>query len=943
MIIKNINDVTLSNDITIIVPSYKEIYYKKKYINKNYNFITLRNYLLKEYDGSKTLISDYENYLIMYKALSMVSSSLSNYKEYVSFNFVNDLLSTYNDFFDYELIDNDKINDIKKIYKKYEELLDENNFINDRLLKEYMLNNHEFEDDVLFLDLELPSKIDSLLIEKMNAVVIPSNVNNNYLKNMLGIDPVNKVYTNEFLYHEFNDIEEEVDFVLNDISKKVLEGYNYDDFVIVSNNIDQYYPYFDLLFNIPYNKEEKEGLLTSRFISIFNDILKGSFTCDNFVSLLKLGICKIDDKMVDKLDNYVYSWDLENDNFYAPFTYNPNGNKGNLNEYDKNDLKELNDAKEGILTPIKYLLENVIHENDKLSILRFFYTYLNEEGIMDKLYEKDYEGASNLVRALESINDYLNDYTTIHEVLGLLNVFDLVNKSNRVLNNAVLVCSLNDALYEDKKFVYLLDASIKSLETEFKASSLISYDDIKEENLIDLINNHNDKTHFLLSKLLDNKNVMITYHKLGIDLRLNDLSNLVSKLNLVNYSNDKNYNVNILKKEYASKLSNNLIYEENIFNNINISHKHDLNKRISKESAKKLYGNEINISPSSIESYAKCPFYHFCAYALRLKVKEKYIFDNRQLGTFVHYVLEQIIKNDLNEIDKDNLDYYVNKYSKNYLESNGKMVNEETKYVLKVLSKSTKEVIKNILNENDSSKFKPTYTEFKIGNNEVIKPVEIKLNDSIIKLSGTIDRVDTYEDDDNYYYRIIDYKTGKKEFKLDEVLLGLNLQMLLYLLAIKENGSNLTNKKVIPSGLLYYPALLKEEKEPRFSNKKDKSIKDRLIMNGIIDKDRLDLYGDDVTDYVKITSRNAISDEYLYDSKSLELIFNNVKNTLREISKKMLDGDIKIDPIGKDVDSCKYCKFSSVCAFDDKNDKKRKVDTHKNSEVIMMLEGDNNA
>ena len=526
MIIKSKEEIELSTNMVIIVPSYKEIYYKKKYINKNYNFMTFRNYLLNNYNGSKSLVNKYENYLIMYKALSLVFSKLSNYKNYITFNFVNDLLKTYDDFFSYDLINNEKINDLKIIYKKYEELLDEYNLINDKLLKEYMLN-YNYDDEVVFMDLDTPSYIDSLLIKKIDGIVVPNNINNNYLKRILGIKSIDKTFDNEYSYKEFNDIEDEVDFVLDDISKKLYNGNKPEDFIIVSNNIDEYYPYFDLLFNIPYGKKEQTGLLTSRFISLLNDILKGNFTCGNFISLLKLGIFKIDDTMVDKLDNYVYSWDLENDNFYADFTYNPNGNKKVFTDKDKELLDEINSAKRSILTPIKYLLENVVHETDKLSLLRFFYTYLNEEGIIDKLYEKDYEGASNLVSALESINDYLLDSTTIHEIMGLLNVFDLINKSNKSLSNSVATSNLNDALYENKKYVYLLNASKKSLETEFKASSLINYDDIKEDNLISLINDYNDKNYYLLSKLLNNDNVTVTYHKLGIDLRLNELSSFI--------------------------------------------------------------------------------------------------------------------------------------------------------------------------------------------------------------------------------------------------------------------------------------------------------------------------------------------------------------------------------------------------------------------------------
>lgn len=45
--------------------------------------------------------------------------------------------------------------------------------------------------------------------------------------------------------------------------------------------------------------------------------------------------------------------------------------------------------------------------------------------------------------------------------------------------------------------------------------------------------------------------------------------------------------------------------------------------------------------------------------------------------------------------------------------------------------------------------------------------------------------MDTYEADGRRYFRIIDYKTGHKDFDYAELLYGKNLQMLLYLFALE--------------------------------------------------------------------------------------------------------------------------------------------------------------
>ena len=78
--------------------------------------------------------------------------------------------------------------------------------------------------------------------------------------------------------------------------------------------------------------------------------------------------------------------------------------------------------------------------------------------------------------------------------------------------------------------------------------------------------------------------------------------------------------------------------------------------------------------------------------------------------------------------------------------------------------------------------------------------MRIDTGKGIVTVGGTIDRVDVYLGSDGCrYVRVIDYKTGHKSFRLPDVLLGLNMQMLVYLAALVESGREL------PAGVLYMP------------------------------------------------------------------------------------------------------------------------------------------
>ena len=943
--IKNINNLS---DYEIIIPSNYDLYYKELFVNENITFNTVRNFLINNYDGSKKLINDTQKYILMKQAFNSVKKSLLVYKDVTSSRFITDLINTYDDFKSYTLIKNDKTNDLSKIYGEYEKIILSNNLINEKLLLDEVMKNNHFTSKYLFLSVQLPSLDTIKLINKMKdegcVLLDCDSINNNYLKCKLGFDKKDVSLDKETYFKALNDIYDEVSFVNNLISKNIYEGLSYDDILIVCDK-DTYIPYFDLLLNHPFNNSKKTGVLTSRFIKILCDILSGCFSSDNFINLLKLGLFNISDKKIDSLDNYVYSWNLEDKNFYEDFTYNPTGNKKNFSSFDIKKLNSLNKIKDDVISPIRTLLENVINESDKTQILRYFYMYLDCEGIMEKLFEKDSEGALKLVNVFNDMNNYLNSNASFSEVIEVLKNISFESDKTEVYQDTITISNLEDFVLEGKKIVYFLGATNEFLPKEFKPSHLISSYDIDKDNLNELVLDNKNKWDYLFSHLILFKNVYVTTPKLGNDLKLKEASVMLNKVIKKDIEIAKIYDRKSMIKDYAIKLSNKKINKvcDDYFCKINEVNHHNLNLRIPSNTALKLYSKTLNVSPSSIETYAKCPFYHFILYGLKLKVKEKYLFDSREVGTFVHYLLENVIKNDIDNIKEENIYEIIKKYSLSYLKDNGKIMDNKTKYLIEELLKSTSNVINMIVSEQEKSRFKPTFFELKIDDNSTVTPLSVKLLNGTLNINGIVDRVDTYQDDENFYYRIIDYKTGEKKFRLDEVLMGLNLQMLIYLLAIK-NSHSFTDKKMIPSALLYYPALLKESKSSRglTLEEKEKSVYDRLKMNGIINSssDVLDLFGEDLKCYTDSFVRDKLSFEKVFSMDDINNVFEYMINTIKTIGNNILDGKISVSPV---EDGCKYCKFSSICKFDKKIDKTRKIKSYKNTEVYQMLEGDNNA
>ena len=942
-IIKNIDD----NSIIIVSPG-EEAYYKKKLLDINQKVCTLKNFIINNYDGFSNIASSEEEFLIMYNAYLSCKDNLTKYNDINDLSFIKDLLSTYNSFYSYALISNDKINDLSIIYNLYENMLTKNGLINDRLLYKYVLENKVFDKNYIFLNINsLTDNEEKLLKNMSDNGNVTMSINEydssliNKINNIYPIDVKPKVSDESLNYYALNDIEEELLFISNDISKKIItDKCSYSDILIVTKDENLYEPYFNLIFDFPYHKKTYNGILTKRFINIFSDIINGNFSCSNFINLLKLDLFDVSLDTVDKLDNYIYEWNLEKESFYIPFK---NGKDTKL-------IDLLNELRESVINEIMYFLENVIHESDFKVISREFWTYLGESKIDEKLFLNDASGYNKLVKISEDVSDYFNFNLGICKYFEIISFLCEKTCTNNDYVDEVFISNMDNLDFNDKKYVYLLGASSTYFPSAFSLKGLISMEDLKRDDLINKINDFSSYDKAIFDKLTNLFDVTITYHKLSTDLSLNEKSLYLNGKKIE--PDDGIYSKRKVLDNYSSLLSNNKVFkidlDEPLINKINDANNHDLNLRITNKNALKLYSNNIICSPSSIETYSKCKFYHFCQYGLRLKVKEKRLFDNREVGTIVHYILENIIKNDINKVEISNIYEYAKHYAFKYLEENDKLMDDVTKYVISSLCKSTSLIIKNIISEKDISSFEPKYVEFKIDNESIIKPICVPFNDNTITVKGVIDRVDVCEDNDRYYFRVIDYKTGGKKLRLDDCLEGLNLQMLLYVLAFKNGLSNITNKKPVISALLYYPALVKEEKAKRNLNDEelDLSIKKRLLMEGIINKDSTSikmLGDDDMACYINVSSRGKINEEKTFGIEELELLFSNIKTTLAKIGEDMLNGDISINPVKGRCDACSFCKFSSICAFDSENDKARYLKNYKNSEVFKMLEGDKNA
>ncbi|HEY8889951.1 MAG TPA: helicase-exonuclease AddAB subunit AddB [Clostridium sp.] len=362
-------------------------------------------------------------------------------------------------------------------------------------------------------------------------------------------------------------------------------------------------------------------------------------------------------------------------------------------------------------------------------------------------------------------------------------------------------------------------------------------------------------------------------------------------------------------------------------------------KMLQKEKVKLLYGLKNYFSVSRIEKYEECPFAYFVQYGLKAKERKTFTFSSPDLGSFMHSVLDNFSKLvDKSEIKWANLDkLWCEEKIASIVEkeasegSSGYILNSTPryKYFTERLKRVLKKTIYVIVEQMKNSGFEPFGYEVSFGFEEGdYPPIRVELSTGeTVNLVGRIDRVDKLINEGEEFYRIIDYKSGNKDFKLSDVYYGLQIQLLTYLDAMLRNESEISEEPIFPAGILYFkiddPVI--KAKNNLDEEELEKAIMKALKMKGLLladtkiirEMDR-NIEGASLVVPASIKKDGSLgSRSSVATAEQFEMLLNHVKENLIKTCEGMLSGEIDIKPYKKkDTTPCSYCEYTSICQFD---------------------------
>ena len=217
--------------------------------------------------------------------------------------------------------------------------------------------------------------------------------------------------------------------------------------------------------------------------------------------------------------------------------------------------------------------------------------------------------------------------------------------------------------------------------------------------------------------------------------------------------------------------------------------------------------------------------------------------------------------------------------------------------------------------------------------------------------------MDGYLRGNTLYLKVVDYKTGKKEFRLSDVLSGLNLQMFLYLMMLKQSGPAALERlaggraqRIEPCGALYVPAktpyLFREadETDEQFQSRLDQELRRIGLVRD--DGDLLEAmeHGGRFRFLPVSLKKDGSFTEASSQVSALQLnsLLHKTEETLRRIARQISAGDIEADPyrISWKDSVCRFCDFREACHFDTTMEKDclRYLPKLKDKEVRELLE-----
>lgn len=336
--------------------------------------------------------------------------------------------------------------------------------------------------------------------------------------------------------------------------------------------------------------------------------------------------------------------------------------------------------------------------------------------------------------------------------------------------------------------------------------------------------------------------------------------------------------------------------------------------RIDPSFAERIYNGPASVSITRLEQFASCPFRHFIRYGAKCKEPVEYGVTPRDYGTFTHEAISRFMKVQPEDLDIESAVKVMDTVTSELISTIYPDITDDdtvSKRDIEEMRGTARRAAQTILGHMGVSRFSPVKAEFDFSGS-----TSVSAGGST--LYGRIDRIDLWRDDEGKsWLTVVDYKRGGKKADISEIYYGLQLQLLIYLIA----AGGIYDAE--PAAGLYFNV-----SDPLVNTRSediteiDAERDDELRMNGLIlnDETVVRALSDPPETALNVTQNKDGSlrkNERLVSKEDLDLLIRNALRRAEEDITAIKSGLIEAAPvISGRTETCEYCDYAAICRRD---------------------------
>ena len=360
---------------------------------------------------------------------------------------------------------------------------------------------------------------------------------------------------------------------------------------------------------------------------------------------------------------------------------------------------------------------------------------------------------------------------------------------------------------------------------------------------------------------------------------------------------------------------------------------------LSKDVAAELFASPLESSVSRFESFAACPFQHFARYGLRLQRPTTPEFTAMDLGNLYHAVLDDMVAGTIRrKLDFANAGTFTHEDVRDVSRPIAERIGDQlflsdarSRFTLDQLDRTVAKLLRAQQTTSGIGSMRPFATELPFGqpNREGLPSVDFDTpRGHQVRLRGKIDRIDA--DPERSAFSVIDYKLSGEALDYGYVAHGLMLQLLTYLLVLREHGPKLFDgNELPPAAALYVKVLRGLQRVDHPADAPEPDTEAFLLKEkprGVIAKSRASAIDPTIAGggQSKVLAYKTKKDGDFYasgndgvDDAALADLIEYVRQQVAELADRIIAGEVAVEPylIGR-ATACQSCDLRRVCRFD---------------------------